>query len=107
MTKTNNLIETQRQQKEISLNEKQRRQEKKDLENIQIELENNRRKALGKELISSLDELDNAIGEDDEDKAIEEDKDKKKDGPTPLLTETGNILIDFLNLAQPKLAEHN
>ena len=106
LTKTNDLIESRRQQKEISLNEKTRRAEKKELETIQINLENDRRKALGKELISSLDELDDPI-KDDESEAEVEPEDKKKDGPTPLLTETGNILIDFLNLNYPKLATKN
>ncbi|RDH81713.1 MAG: tail-specific protease [endosymbiont of Galathealinum brachiosum] len=106
LTETNKLIEERRQQKEISLNEKTRRQEKKELEDFQIKLENNRRKSLGMELISSLDELDNAIGDSSEE-VESEDTDKEKDGPTPLLTETGNILIDFLSLSHPKMANHN
>jgi len=106
LTKTNDLIESRRQQKEISLNEKTRRAEKKELETIQINLENDRRKALGMELISSLDELDDPI-KDGESEEEAEPEDKKKDGPTPLLTETGNILIDFLNLNYPKIATQN
>lgn len=107
LAKTNDLIEQRRQQKEISLNENARRKEKKDLENIQIKLENNRRKALGMDLISSLDELDNAIKDNEEDIPPHEDEEKKEDTPTPLLTETGNILIDFLNLNYPAMADHN
>jgi len=106
LTETNNLIERRRQQKEISLNESTRRKEKKELEEIQIKLENNRRNALGMELISSLEDLDNAI-KDGEEETGHEDEDNKKDGPTPLLTETGNILIDFLNLNQPNIANKN
>ncbi len=105
LTETNHLIETRRHQKEISLNENKRRAEKKQLETIQIKLENDRRKALGMELISSLDDLDDPIKDGEETPA--DDEDKKKDGPTPLLTETGNILIDFLNLNSPKIANHN
>jgi len=104
LTATNNLIEERRQQKEISLNINKRRQEKKDLESIQIKLENDRRKALGLELISSLEEIGNVIKDDEEEV---EPEDKKEDGPTPLLTETGNILVDFLNLNHPKIANHN
>ena len=104
LTETNNLIEKRRQQKEISLNEKTRRKEKKELEDIQIKLENDRRKALGMELISSLEDLDDPIHDGEED--IDPDE-KKKDGPTPLLTETGNILIDFINLNTQQLANHN
>jgi len=105
LTATNQLIESRRQKKEISLNEKVRKAEKKELEDIQIKLENDRRKALGMELISSLDELDDAIKEGEEDIAPEEEK--NEDGPTPLLTETGNILVDFLNLNHRKLAIQN
>ena len=104
LTETNNLIERRRQQKEISLNENTRLKEKKELEDIQIKLENNRRKALGMDLISSLEDLDNAINDGEEEAGHE---DNKKDGPTPLLTETGNILIDFLNLNHPNIANKN
>ena len=103
LTKTNNLIEKRRQQKEISLNENTRREEKKQLEDIQITLENDRRKALKLPLITSLEELDNKI-DDDEEEPKSEDEYKKKAGPKPLLTETGNILIDFLNLNHPVIA---
>lgn len=103
LTKTNNLIEKRRQQKEISLNENTRRAEKKELEEIQITLENDRRKALKLPLITSLEELDNKI-DDDEEEPKTEDELKKKTGPKPLLTETGNILIDFLNLNHPVIA---
>ena len=44
---------------------------------------------------------------DNNEAAPPEDVDKEKEGPTPLLTETGNILIDFLNLSHPKIANHN
>ncbi|MCW9046462.1 MAG: carboxy terminal-processing peptidase, partial [Gammaproteobacteria bacterium] len=103
LTETNKLIEKRRQQKEISLNEKIRRQEKKELEDIQIKLENDRRKALGMKLITSLEELDNKINDDDEE-VDTEDEFKKKEGPTPLLTETGNILVDFLNMNHHSIA---
>jgi len=107
LTKTNNLIESRRQKKEISLNEKKRREEKKELENIQIKFENDRRKALGMKLITSLEELDDAIKDGDEEEIDDHNAEKKKDGPTPLLTETGNILIDFINLSHQKIANQN
>lgn len=101
LTETNRLVEERRQLKEISLNEKKRRADKKQLETAQIKLENNRRKATGKKLITSLDELENPIGEPKN----ETNEDSKDEGPLPLLTETGNILIDFLNLNYPNLAK--
>ena len=102
LLETNKLVEERRQLKEISLNEKKRRADKKQLEATQIRLENNRRKATGKKLITSLDELENPIGEP---KNEAPDDAKEDDGPLPLLTETGNILIDFLNLNYPNLAK--
>ncbi|VAW64661.1 Tail-specific protease precursor, partial [hydrothermal vent metagenome] len=105
LTKTSDLIEQRRQIKELTLNEKKRRLEKKELEATQIQLENDRRKALGLELISSLEELDDPIGETDEENNADEEKDKEDEGPTPLLTETGNILIDFLNLNYPRMVK--
>ncbi len=103
MSKTNQLIEERRQLKEISLNEEQRRTEKKALEQAQIDLENERRKALSKPLISSLEELDKPISDEPHQADTEEAK-PEDDGPTPLLTATGNILADFINLNHPQLA---
>ena len=107
LMKTNKLIEERRQEKEVSLNEDVRRKEKKELEDIQIKLENDRRKALGMELISSLDELDDPIGDDEDENSTGDEEDKKEDGPTPLLTETGHILVDFINLNKPEIANQN
>ncbi len=103
LKETNRLIEERRQIKEISLNEQERRQEKKQLEQQQLELENHRRKALKMPLLTSLEELDNNADEDGENP---QDGHEDKDGPKPLLNETGNILIDFLNLTYPQLARH-
>jgi len=103
LIETNRLIEERRQIKEVSLNESKRRTEKKQLEDKQVTLENNRRKAQGLELISSIKELEDETDESGEKIASDDDK-KKEDAPTPLLTETGNILIDFINLNFPKIA---
>ena len=102
LTEMNKLIEERRQLKEISLNEAKRRADKKALETTQIKLENDRRKAKGEELITSLEELDNPIGESTDEPEDNKDKDE---GPQPLLTETGNILVDFLNLNYPRVAK--
>jgi len=107
LMRTSKLIEERRQIKEITLNEKKRRQDKKDLENKQIALENERRKALGLKLITRLEELDDPIDDESEEKKKNNaDEEKKDKGPTPLLTETGNILIDYMNLKSPKIAKH-
>ena len=104
LIETNRLIEERRQIKEISLNESTRRAEKKQLEDAQVTLENNRRKAQGLELISSIKELEDKTDDSGETITTDE-KGKNKDGePTPLLTETGNILVDFINSNYPKIA---
>ena len=103
LTKTNQLIEKRRQLKEVTLNESKRRLDKKELETAQINIENDRRSALGIDLISSLEELDTPESDSENENDSAEDKIK---GPTPLLTETGNILVDFLNLNHPQIARH-
>ncbi len=107
LIETNKLIETRRQITEVSLNENTRRQEKEELESAQVALENQRRKAEGLPLINSIDEIDEKIlgGDDTEVDTAEEDKNDQR--PTPLLTETGNILVDFINLNYPKVARQN
>lgn len=102
LTETNRLIEERRQVREISLNENDRREEKKTLEEKQLTLENQRRTALKLPLLKSLEELD--INLDEEEEIDPEDAPKDKDGPKPLLTETSNILVDFMNLNYPQLA---
>lgn len=106
LVETNQLIDERRRIKQVSLNEAKRRAEKLELETAQIELENNRRKALGLKLISSLDEIEDKLVDDENSDQLTDDKDKS-DGPTPLLTETGNILIDFINLNYPAVAQKN
>ncbi len=106
LVETNQLIDERRSIKQISLNEVKRREEKQELETAQIELENNRRKALGLKLISSLDEIEDKLIDDETSEQPADDVDDK-DGPTPLLTETGNILIDFINLNYPAIAQKN
>lgn len=106
LVETNQLIDERRRIKQVSLNEAKRRAEKQELETAQIELENNRRKALGLKLISSLDEIEDKLVDDEISEQLTDDA-EKSDGPTPLLTETGNILIDFINLNYPAIAQKN
>jgi len=98
LVKTNKLIEEQRLIKHISLNEKTRKLDKKTLKEKQLKLENERRLAKGEAVLKSIEELD----KDKDDSKNKKDKDKK---PKPLLTETAHILIDFMNLNQPKLVK--
>lgn len=105
LVETNQLIEERRRIKQVSLNEAKRRAEKAELENAQIELENKRRKALGMKPISSLDEIEDKLIDDETSPQPADETEENSDGPTPLLTETGNILIDFINLNYPTIAQ--
>jgi len=104
LVETNQLIDERRRIKQVSLNEAERRAEKQELESAQIELENKRRKALGMKPISSLDEIEEPLIDDENNPQLT-DEAEDTDGPTPLLTETGNILIDFINLNYPTIAQ--
>ena len=96
LVKTNKLIEEKREVKTIALNEAKRKAETESLKKTQLEFENERRLAKKMEPLKSVDELDN--GDEDEEGS-------KDDKPTPLLTETGYILIDYLNLKHPKIVK--
>lgn len=77
LNKQKELIEELRLQTQISLNEKIRKAERELNDNKRLNIENERRKAKGMPLISSLDELDEE--EEASQKADEEEtKDKKK-----------------------------
>jgi carboxyl-terminal processing protease len=81
------------EQKSVSLNLKTRKEKRDAREQKLLERENKRRKALGKPLLTSIDDL-----EDDE------------NGPDPRLEESAEILVDFMRLQRgEKLAyiEHN
>jgi carboxyl-terminal processing protease len=114
-----NLISELRKRTDITLNEKQRKQEREDNENQRLAIENQRRKAKGMDLLDSLKDLEDEDAEDDsanatkekdsekqkdladkdgnaeEDKKDEEDKEEKE--PDALLIETGNILTDLMS----------
>ncbi|HEY9200038.1 MAG TPA: carboxy terminal-processing peptidase [Gammaproteobacteria bacterium] len=105
LVETNQLIDERRRIKQVSLNEAERRAEKQELETAQIELENKRRKALGMKPISSLDEIEDKLIDDETSPQLADETEETSDGPTPLLTETGNILIDFINLNYPTIAQ--
>lgn len=84
---------------DITLNQKQRLQEREDNESRQLAIENQRRKAKGQEPLESLDQE-----EEEGDKASQESsgEDKKDDKEADaLLTETGQILVDLMQLQSP------
>jgi carboxyl-terminal processing protease len=93
------LMTELRQRTDITLNEKQRKQEREDNENQRLAFENTRRKAKGMELLESLktdEELKTEENKASDDKEAEE----KEKEPDALLLETGNILTDLMQLSK-------
>ncbi|MNQ48384.1 Tail-specific protease precursor [compost metagenome] len=74
----------------VSLNETKRRTQQADIEAKQLAMENTRRKAKGEELLKELKT------EDEDALPVEEEKTKPEDDA--YLTETGQILLDYLGL---------
>ena len=101
LVKTTELIEKRRKKESISLNRAKRKADKKQLEQQQLVLENIRRKAKGMPLLKDIKELEKIAEEKDKDS----DKKEESDEPTPLLTETGHILVDYIYLNQPSLVK--
>lgn len=110
LNKQKELIKELREQTQISLNEKTRKLERERNDQKRLSIENERRKAKGLPLLSSLDELD---AEDEAEEAAEDgketdDKDgtKKEDKKAEddaLLVESAHILLDYTDL----LSVHN
>ncbi|MCD8521213.1 MAG: carboxy terminal-processing peptidase [Saccharospirillaceae bacterium] len=88
------LITELRQQTQVSLNEKVREQERKANDDKRLKLENERRKAKGLPLLTSIDD------EEETDNAAEADKkdDNKPEEEDALLIEAGHILVDYMNI---------
>jgi carboxyl-terminal processing protease len=122
-----------RKRTDITLNEKQRKQEREDNEKERLNIENIRRKAKGLELLTELKSDDNNSIHGSEDKGTEdkgtEDKGSESKGSVdinaedknaedkndrnvaeqkeidPLLFETGKILSDLMNLDEKTVAK--
>ncbi|WP_430462707.1 carboxy terminal-processing peptidase [Thalassolituus sp. LLYu03] len=87
------LIMELREQTQVSLNEKTREQERKANDDKRLKLENERRKAKGMALLTTLDD-----DEDDSAAKADEEEKKKTEEEDALLTETGHILLDYIHL---------
>jgi carboxyl-terminal processing protease len=83
--------EKTRKRTHLSLNELVRTQEKEEDDSWRLELENARLMAKGEDPVASLDELEERQNE-------ETDEDETEDEPDALVTESGNVLIDFMRL---------
>jgi carboxyl-terminal processing protease len=80
--------------KEIPLNEKARIALRESQEEKALVIENKRRKALGEELLTELE--DEHLDEEDLDALALEEEEDTEEVPDVLLTEAGNILVDAL-----------
>ncbi len=103
-------------QTELTLNEKRRRQEQDDIEQRQLVLENERRKAKGMKLLASLDELEEEADDstasvegggtppeakaDTQEASNTAEAQKENAVEDALLTEAGRILADYIQLQQ-------
>ena len=83
--------EKTRNRTHLSLNELVRTQEKEEDDSWRLELENALLMAKGEDAVADLDELEERQNE-------ETDEDETEDEPDALVTESGNVLIDFMNL---------
>jgi len=85
----------------VSLSEPVRLAERQKQREAQLELENRRRAAKGMKLLASVDELEQEDKETEDAAAAASGQDgDKKDEPDVLLTESGNILLDAIQLNQ-------
>lgn len=92
------LLDENRNRIELSLNEKQRAETQKALDQERLAIENQRRKARGEEPFDSIKALrdmeeQRALDPESTDEAIDED---------PYVRETGEILVDYMDLIREK-----
>ncbi|RMA81283.1 carboxy terminal-processing peptidase [Umboniibacter marinipuniceus] len=93
-------MQTQGLQSEITLNYDQRLREKEEFEASALAIENNRRALKGQDLLTSLDELDDANDEElDVDLEVSE-SDEENSPPDFILDESTYILVDLINLTR-------
>jgi carboxyl-terminal processing protease len=98
------LMTELRKRTDITLNEKQRKQEREDNESQRLSFENKRRKAKGMELLESL-KTDEELKKEEEKTSDDKETAKKEKEPDALLLETGNILTDLMQLSSAPKAE--
>lgn len=95
------LMTELRTRTDITLNEKQRKQEREDNEKQRLEIENKRRKAKGMELLENLQTEEELIAEAEQaEKDKKEGKESEKEEPDALLVEAGHILTDLMLLKE-------
>ncbi|MFZ5568908.1 MAG: carboxy terminal-processing peptidase [Thermodesulfobacteriota bacterium] len=93
-------LEEARSQTQVSLEEKKRLEERKKADVLRLELTNMRRKAEGLPLLKGTEELE--AEEDEENEEIQEPE--KEESFDPILTESGNVLADYILLSSESIA---
>ena len=103
-----NLLEENKQKTTVSLNEKTRIEEKEDLEEKAMNIENKRRLAKGIEAYKSLTDFRKAEDEEreKEEQAQTETTSKINVEEDTLLIESGSILLDVIRLTQNSDEQH-
>ncbi len=106
LTEQLGLVEEAREKKQISINRDIRKKEREDLKKSRLEIENKKRKSLGQELLTKLedDEIDDEPQEIDP--LVEEEKEENESDP--LLDEATKVMADLIELtdiANAKVAQ--
>ena len=100
------LMTDLRARTDITLNEKQRKQEREDNEKQRLEIENKRRKAKGMELLEALQTEEELLAEAEQAEKDKKDgkESEKEEEPDALLVEAGHILTDLMLLNEAPMA---
>jgi len=88
------LLEENRNRIELSLNEKNRTATQKALDSERLAIENSRRKSRDEEPLGSIKELRDL----EEQRALDPESDDESIDEDPYVRETGEILVDYMNL---------
>ncbi len=86
------MLEKAREKTQISINKSIRKKEREDLKKDQLAIENKKRKSLGQELLTKLD--DEELNEEDS----EPEKNADEDKPDALLEEATKVMADLIEL---------
>ena len=90
---------------ELPLNEKARKALRESQEEKALAIENKRRKALGEELLTALEDDEETDETDSEE--VDSAASEAEEEPDVLLTEAGNVLVDVLLLKQRRFAANS
>ena len=106
LTEQLGLVEKAREKKQLSINKSVRKQEREGLKKTRLEIENKKRKSLGQDLLTELEDDDSEEEGQEQDALLE---DEKAEGDAdPLLDEATKVMADLIELtdiANAKVAQ--